>query len=607
MDKERLSGKTWAILIAAVLALLALKAPPEADAALRIRTFVLNAFMFALAVPAIWHVTRMAFGRFAAAFTSIFFSILVLAPMWLVVGGKSQNITFGEDPRIFSLASVRWALIAFAALAYWLSRRVVPKEAGSAAADGIGETGGAAVNRARLRKTALLVLILLAIPQFLLRYGTYSPTGITAMDQDDSAIRPGSDGYFKLAYPTNDIQQHINPGGLFTGSEFDKSLSEGYSVCNDRPTFAYLYSAVGYYAHPYVGGRLLLFAFYVLIVVCAYHLARAGGAPHALSLAFAILLMSCEYLVTNANSLNVYIHVFGAQPILLYALYRSGFCRRDVSWREFAVYLAPLGFLSVGYYPFAYILFNALCFCALFILARRGGEGGGRFFATRKFALQALCALAAPAVFKAVWMWLLDFYGMLGDPGNRDVALYYSAHVKDMLLYAATNTVAFVRLLNASFLKLVVNYLEYEYWPVLGVLGLLGLLLAPRVARARATIPAYAMFLSFFLLSLVVGMVAELYPHPVWSENMPLTAARANGGYVIMVLGQAAAVYTLVLWALGAGAGRGMKTAKRRAAFGTLCFSLAAYAISFLPVAHAWAIHHAKYPLFPYGLGSFGW
>ena len=274
MAERKLGWKAAAVLAAAVLVLLALKAPPALDASLRIRTLVLNAFMFALAAPSIWFVVRMAFGTFAGVFATTLFSLLVLLPMWVFFGQKSQTITFGADPTVYSLFSSRWVLLACAAAAYWLARRIAPKKA---------PWGG---RREKLRAAAILVLVMLTIPQVVLRFGTYSPTGIQAMDQNDSAIRPGSDGYFKLAYPTNDIQQHINLGGLFTGRDYDESLSKGYSVSNDRPTIGYLYSAIGYFAHPYVGGRVLLYCFYVLTVVCVFRLARAGGMSHGLSLAF---------------------------------------------------------------------------------------------------------------------------------------------------------------------------------------------------------------------------------------------------------------------------------------------------------------------------------
>lgn len=590
-------------LLPAVPILLYLRVWPGLGEALALRTTLLHLFMFVLALPATWLVTRTILGLFGGVFSTALFLELALFPLWPFIGDKAAKAFHLTEVTFWGGLNIRWLLLVFVLLALAAACGVHRRRRGS----WFPHLRGTENARRRTILFVLLLFLLLSLPQMLFRFGNYTPLGEERIPEGHKFVAPDFHGFYGIGYSSCDVLQHVGPGCFYAGN--CESMNDmNWGVCNDRPTAGYFYHLLSYYFHPYMAARLLLFVFYFLIIASGYLFALDAGMSQLKAVSLGLVLMSCHYLLANATILNIYIHFYGSQPILLYCLYRTGFFKGRCSWSEFLMYCALTTLFAVGYFPYIFSIFHGFCLLGFMLLHRADylGRAAGLLRSPR-FLAMLLLLLLAPIAVKSGWMATLGHYDLQGSDDNRDVGRHYMEKTKELPGYALEHPGRVLKEFGAASVKLVTNYAiythatPYAFWVALQILGLLALpflpWLLPKASRDTIVL-LYAFFGGFFFVSLLSGVTSVIWPHPKWDGALPLTPSRANGAYFTVLFGQIAGLS--FLFALAARGLRclspklGALSADRLLLGAAACIHVA----SFIGVYRVWSAYHETYPMF---------
>lgn len=539
------------------------------------QVFIFNIYLIIITLPFIYFSIKNIFSNRIATYFLIIFSILLSFPHWLFLGHNStvffveKQIVFGMNYKIILLLFLSAPLL-FKRFRSYLSFFFLKFKKRFLFYP---------INRI---PNFVILIFLLSMVQMFFRFGNYNPYGEIHIPIDHPFVSQDFPGFFDVRYASCDANHHFLPASIYVTDQLNHQLS--LLVVNDRPTIAYLFHAVSPFFHPYIAARLILFLFYLLIVFSFYKLVLNLDFSEKAAFSAVLVFMSSHYLLKNATVLDAYIHAYNYAPILLLSF--SKYLKSDNRFNSERllnlVFIAS--FIGLGYFPFS-VMFNVMFFGFFLLLFG---------LLSKSKLVELLFVFVTIFVVKKIFVYFLFQFGLEGDPDNRSIGAHYLGSLPKLLDYSFREYLGLLGMVFGNLTIILRNYMNGEYFVIYGVLGYLGILLFTFRSKSIVWKSNITLFLSFIIFNLVTSIPASLWPHQVWSKNLPLTLHRSIGSQYIISIG-----LFYFIWYFS----KRWKNGER-----FLLFSCSAiYLLSFAKIGWVWIQFHEKYPMFERGFSSFGW
>ena len=547
----------------------------------RVRATLFSAFMLMLSAPCLYYLARLVTCEFLAVLLTSLHALLALFPYKILYPRDvdlCQLFFISPPSTVFGLGGgsvlVLYLVLACAiAMVYWRTTRgrLLPE----------------------MRPWLLLhcvVIVVLALVQFAVRYGDNSPKSLQRIRPDGSIpfhLRGHFDG---VNYGGGDVYLHLNPSGLFRGVAvprppedilpFDRRTFRGYGgLCiNRRGLSPYLYSLVSTYLPPYMSAIAVNFAFYCLMLFCGHRLALLLGLHPLVALSYAVLL-SCNYFILF-QSIAPYFYIQYSSFIMAVSLgivarrSRSG----EPGWQQDLLFCSVLLCSGLTYDPFIFSVIVALWGLVQVVPHVRRGP---------RTCIHMLCKPAIfsllPFVGQKAWETLLSLYSLTGTSENFVVRDELVRHLLLLPRFACTSFFKILRTVDSNLVEIVIrnpaSTHDIEYWSVLGVVGVLSLFfIVGRYVDAEDMKALLVVYLSGVLLSLMASLVGSI-PPPFEYNDIFLEPKRTNTAFFILILSQTLGLYHLVRLTSAKALGR---TCEVSAGWALLCLVGVVYALSFV-------------------------
>ncbi|TGL99191.1 hypothetical protein [Leptospira jelokensis] len=419
----------------------------------------------------------------------------------------------------------------------------------------------------------IFIIFLLSLIQMFIRFGNYNPYGEVHIPINHLFVSDEFQGFFGVKYASCDANHHFLPASIFVTSTLNSNLEP--LVVNDRPIIAFFFHAISPFFHPYIAARIVLYFFYILIVFSFFAMMRKLKFKKVHSFAATVIFMSSYYLVKNATVLDAYIHAYNYAPILILSFLT--YLDKDTSFniRRLFNVLFVSSFFGLGYFPYS-VIFNIM-FLILFL-----------FFAkslTKWKLTELIFVFITVLIVKKVFVSLLFYFGLEGNPDNRNVGTHYLSSFRNFRYNYIGEYFNIIKIIIVNFKIILSNYINGEYFLPYGIIGFFGVIICSIFSKSKIWMLNFAVFLSFVTFNLITSIPASLWPHPVWSKNLPLTMHRSIGAQYIISFGMFYVFYFV------------LQKFKINDKY-LIVISFLVYLFSFFKIGLVWLEYHDHYPVF---------
>ncbi len=513
----------------------------------RIQTTVLSLYLFFLILPCLFFCFKTMFGSGIAWLFAIFFMLLSVFPYKYFYRQETDLASIFFEPVPDAVGGINGFfyifilfLVAAAAFLYRSLRQT--KKAVLCNLDG---------------RTFLVLFFLfsLSLLQIIPRLGQNSPKCVLynahRAEQPYAVAGVPCEKFYGYHYCGYDALQHTVPSGFFKGVSTD---GYGALVINRRGLGPYLYSHIAHYMNPYLAAMAINCFFYFLIIAGGFFLARHITASSIVAVSFSILLSANMYIVFQTVVPYFYLPYCAFVLLIMYLLFKQDFFGAPQTTSDTLLFFSVLACSGLTYdpYPFSSMLF----FWGLFVFC---GKYRAERAAADKALLKAVIFPAVPILSQYLWENLLKYYGLLGGTDNVNARNDLLDKLLFLPEYIFRNFWDFAALVNKNAYRLLVTNpasKDIEYWPLLGLLGVVSLFaFLPRYVDRRYLKGLYACYTANFSIALVASLAAAIPPQIKYGDAF-ISALRSNNAYPVLVLAQSAGICLCVDLCFGRQSGR---------------------------------------------------